>query len=310
MNLDNQNLAQVSQELTTIRDYIRWGCSRFSAANLHYGHGTDNAWDEAAQIVLSTLHLETNFTNDMLNATLTLVERRQICELIFRRIQERIPAAYLTRQAWFAGMPFYIDERVIIPRSPIAELIENDFQPWLGDRQLERILDLCTGSGCIAIACAYAFAESKVDAVDISKDALEVAKINVEKHQVADQVNLLQSNLFENVTERYDLIVSNPPYVSHEEYHALPHEYSHEPLLALKAQEEGLELVRHILSQAADYLTPQGLLIVEVGNSAQTLTERFPKVPFTWLEFERGGDGVFLLTAHDLATHKNLFVNV
>lgn len=305
MDLDNQNLTQVCQELKTLRDYIRWAYSRFNATNLYYGHGTDNAWDEAVHLVLASLHLPPEATSDLMDAKLTMVERRHVCELILRRINERVPVPYLTQEAWFAGLPFFVDQRVIIPRSPIAELIEQGFSPWL-NREVGQILDLCTGSGCIAIACAYAFPESQIDAVDISSDALDVAHINLKKHHVEEQVHLIQSDLFDKIDQQYDLIVSNPPYVAHEEYTELPHEYLHEPSISLKADEEGIDVVRRILKDAAHYLHPSGILIVEVGNSELELTERYPEVPFLWLDFERGGRGVFLLTAEQLTQYHHV----
>jgi ribosomal protein L3 glutamine methyltransferase len=303
MNLENLNLGQVSQELFTIRDYMRWGYSRFNAANLFYGHGTDNAWDEIVYLVLSALHLPPDLSSDLLNATLTTMERRYLCELIVRRIEERIPAAYLTQEAWFAGLPFHVDKRVIVPRSPIAELIESGFSPWLDNEDVTHVLDLCTGSGCIAIACALAFPGSQVDAVDISKEALEVAAINAKKHHVEDHTRFIQGDLFDQVTGKYNLIVSNPPYVCEQEYVDLPAEYKHEPQLALEARQEGLEIVERILKKAKEHLLPNGVLVVEVGNSQESLQAKYPDVPFIWLEFERGGEGVFLLTADSL----NLF---
>lgn len=306
MNLETQNLTQVCQELATIRDYIRWAYSLFNGSHLYYGHGTDNAMDEAVYLVLSALHLPPDFSPDFMNAILTTVERRNLCDLITRRIKDRIPTAYLTHETWFAGVPFYVDERVIIPRSPMAELIENGFSPWLDDKNIHHVLDLCTGSGCIAVACALAFPESTVDAVDISKEALEVAQINVERHHVADQVTLINSDLFTNVTAKYDLIISNPPYVSPEEYNTLPQEYLHEPKIALKAAKKGLEIVLKILRQAPDHLTPTGLLVVEVGNAQEVLKEQYSQVPFIWLEFERGGDGIFLISAEDLNKYQSV----
>lgn len=300
MNLDNQNLTQVSQELTTLRDYVRWAFSRFNAAKLYYGHGTDNAWDEAVQLILSALHLPPDTIPDLMSSNLTLVERRELCDLILRRINERIPAAYLTREAWFAGLPFYVDQRVIIPRSPIGELIEEGFSPWLDNHDVVKILDLCTGSGCIAIACALDFPESEVFATDISKEALSVAEINVKKYQLENRVNLITADLYPNNDQKYDLIVSNPPYVSEQEYNNLPKEYSHEPPLALKANEEGIEMVKRILQGASNYLNTNGILVVEVGNSQHALMEHFPEVPFLWLDFERGGEGVFLLTKEQI----------
>lgn len=307
MNLENQNLSAVCQELITIRDYIRWGYSLFNGSHLHYGHGTDNSWDEAVHLVLSALHLPPDISTDLMNAILTTVERRNLCELIIRRITDRIPAAYLTHEAWFAGLPFYVDERVIIPRSPMAELIENGFSPWLDGKNVRRILDLCTGSGCFAIACALVFPESEVAAVDISEDALEVAKINVHKHELEEEVTLIKSDLFQNVTGKYDLIISNPPYVSREEYRSLPQEYTHEPTMALEADKHGLDIVIRILQRASDFLTPDGILVVEVGSAQEALMKQYSEIPFVWLDFERGGDGIFLITAEDLIRYQAYF---
>lgn len=288
-------------ELYTIRDFLRWAVSQFNEAGLFYGHGTDNSWDEALALILHSLHLPYDINPAVLDARLTLSEREKLSQLIQRRVQERIPTAYLTHEAWFAGLPFYVDERVLIPRSPIAELIENQFQPWLTE-PVDTILDLCTGSGCIAIACAKAFPESVVDATDISPDALAVAKINLLRHEVDEQVHLIQADLFDGLEEKqYDLIVSNPPYVNAIEMADLPAEFHHEPRLGLAAGEEGLDIVTRILQQAKKYLSPQGILVVEVGNSEYALSEKYPHAPFTWLEFQRGGGGVFLLTAEQLA---------
>lgn len=288
-------------DLISIRDYLRWAMSRFNEAGLFYGHGTDNAWDEAVALILHTLHLPHDINPAMLDAKLTLTEREMIYQIIQQRIEKRIPMAYLTHEAWFAGMPFYVDERVLIPRSPIAELIENQFQPWIEEDSVHRILDLCTGSGCIAIACAKFFPEAEIHAADISHDALAVAKINCLKHEVENQVTLFQGNLFEPLTHQtYDVIVSNPPYVDAADMAGLPDEYKHEPALGLKAGETGLDVVTQILQQAENYLNPNGILIVEVGNSEYALCDAFPEIPFTWLEFQRGGGGVFLLTAEQL----------
>lgn len=294
-------------DLFTIRDYLRWSVSRFNEANLTFGHGTDNAWDEAVALILHTLHLSHEINPTILDARLTQIERETLYNLIQRRIHERIPVPYLTREAWFSGMPFYVDERVLIPRSPIAELIENQFQPWIDPHVVSDILDLCTGSGCIAIACAKAFPDALVDASDISTDALAVAKINVERHDLESHVNLYQSNLFDSLPSKtYDIIVSNPPYVDAEDMAALPKEFRHEPALGLEGGSNGLDLVIKMLQQAPNYLNPQGILIVEVGNSEYALAENFPDIPFMWLEFQRGGGGVFLLTAKQLLDCQSL----
>lgn len=291
----------ITSELQTIRDYIRLATSRFNAAGLYYGHGTDNAWDEAIALVLHTLHLPHDISPVVLDARLLHDEQKKLIELIDTRVEKRIPVPYLTHEAWFSGLPYYVDDRVLIPRSPIAELIENHFQPWIDENKVQNILDLCTGSGCIAIACAKAFPNAEVDASDISSDALAVAKINVLRHAVEDQVNLLTSDLFNALPKKkYDIIVSNPPYVSTQEMFDLPNEYQHEPELALAAGTQGLDAAIKILKHAKEYLQPHGILIVEVGNSEHALAEQFPHIPFLWLEFERGGGGVFMLTAEQL----------
>jgi len=288
--------------LRTIRDLIRWGASRMNEADLHFGHGTDNAIDEAAALVLHALHLPPDLHAEYFQSRLTPVEQRAAVRLLERRIVERKPAAYLTNRAWFMSLPFYVDERVLVPRSPLAELIERHFAPWLPDsRKVEAILDLGTGSGCIGIACAYAFPDARVDLADISADALEVARRNIAEHGLGDQVEAIQSDLFSALEgRRYDLIVSNPPYVGLEELDNLPSEYHHEPRLGLAAGAAGLDVVVEILRQAAGHLQRDGLLIVEVGNAQYPLCAAFPDIPFTWLEFERGGQGVFLLNAAQL----------
>lgn len=289
------------EPLHNVRDFLRWGASRFNAAGLYFGHGTDNAWDEAAQLVLHALHLPLQDSfRDWLDARLTDPEREAIAGLFERRIQERLPAAYLIGEAWFAGLPFEVDSRVLVPRSPIAELIEAGFEPWL-ETAPQRILDLCTGSGCIGIACAYAFAEAQVDLSDISAEALAVAHKNIHNHELEGRVSAHQSDLFANLQgRRYDLIVSNPPYVDASDLAAMPPEYHAEPELGLGSGEDGLYFTRQLLAQAADHLTDNGLLVVEVGNSQPALEQAFPLLPFTWIEFERGGHGVFVLRARDL----------
>lgn len=295
----------------TIRQMIDTVFQALQNAELAYGHGTDNAWDEAVALVLLVLHLPFNIDDNTLNRELTEDELKQVLYILDRRITGKIPLAYLLNQAFFAGFSFYVDRRVMIPRSPIAELIENNFQPWIKRENINTILDMCAGSGCIAIACAKQLPQVLVDAVDLSDDALSVAKMNVEQHQVENQVNLIKSNLFDKlINKQYDIIISNPPYVSYAEMSALPKEYFHEPDLALRAGNEGLEFVLRILQEAADYLTPHGILIVEVGNSQAALEERLPNVPFLWLEFERGGQGVFLLTAAQLKTSQPSLANL
>lgn len=294
----------------TIREAIDAIAKQLDAANLHYGHGTDNAWDEAVTLVFQALHLPFSISDLELARTLTCEEDNALRQLLTRRIENRIPLAYLTQEAYFFGLPFYVDERVIIPRSSIVELIERQFMPWVQrPEKVNRILDLCTGSGCIAIACAMAFEYTVVDAVDLSQDALNVAKINIEKHDVTKQVNLYRSDLFDALRgHRYDIIVSNPPYVGEEEIATLPAEYLHEPRMAFYSDEEGLALTIRILREAVNYLTDEGILVVEVGNSWELLQERFPHVPFLWLEFEHSEGGVFLLTAEQIKQYRQHFL--
>ncbi|KGD72340.1 SAM-dependent methyltransferase [Tatumella morbirosei] len=298
--MDKIFVDEAVNELHTIQDMLRWAVSRFSAADIWYGHGTDNPWDEAVQLVLPTLYLPPEIPEDMYTARLTSSEKKRIVERVIRRVNDRVPVAYLTHKAWFCGHEFYVDERVLVPRSPIGELINHRFTGLI-NIQPERILDMCTGSGCIAIACAHEFPEAEVDAVDISADALAVTEQNIEAHGLLHQVTPLRSDLFRDLPAiKYDLIVTNPPYVDAEDMDDLPDEYRHEPELGLAAGSDGLVLVQRILANAADYLTDDGVLICEVGNSMVHMIEQYPEVPFTWLEFENGGDGVFMLDRQQL----------
>lgn len=299
---------QAVRDLVTLRDFIRWGMSRFNEAEIYFGHGTDNALDEAAYLVLHSLHLPPQIGEPYMDTRLTESERRRVVDILLRRVEERVPAPYLTHEAWYGGIPFYVDERVLIPRSPVIELIEAHFEPWVQAEKVSNILDLCTGSGCIAITCAAAFPDAHVDAVDISRDALAVANINVERYDMSDQVRTVESDLFSALKgQRYNIIVSNPPYVDAQDMAALPQEYRHEPALALEAGPNGLDLVLTILHEAMYHLESDGILVVEVGNSREALEELLPEVPFLWLEFERGGEGVFLLTADKVRDHHDLF---
>jgi len=295
------NKKQAIEELQTIKDFIRWGFSQLRQSDVYYGHGTDNAMDEVFVLILHALQLPHDLPETYLDTRLTKDEKSKITGWLERRIKERIPTAYLTHEAWFAELPFYVDERVLIPRSPIAELIEAQFMPWSDPDQVHSVLDLCTGSGCIAIASAYALPEAHIDAVDISADAIDVAKINIEKHGLQEQVEPIVSDLFKQLAGRhYDIIVSNPPYVSIAEMRDLPEEYGHEPSLGLEAGNDGLDIVHQILEQASQHLNDGGILIVEVGNSQSALVQAYPDVPFLWLDFARGGEGVFLLTVEQL----------
>ena len=305
--MDKIFVDEAVNELHTIQDMLRWSVSRFSAADIWYGHGTDNPWDEAVQLVLPTLYLPLDIPEDMRSARLTSSERHRIIERVIRRVNERVPVAYLTNKAWFCGHEFYVDERVLVPRSPVGELINNRFAGILSDEP-RHILDMCTGSGCIAIACAYAFPEAEVDAVDISTDALAVTEQNISAHGLEQNVTPIRADLFRQLPQtQYDLIVTNPPYVDADDMDDLPDEYRHEPELGLAAGRDGLKLVRRILACAPDYLSEQGVLICEVGNSMVHMIEQYPDVPFTWLEFDNGGDGVFLLTKQQIVDAQHHF---
>jgi len=297
-------------QLSSIRDFVLWGEKQFLEAELFFGHGTDNALDEAAALVLKVVEQPYNLSEEALDLALSEREKARVLKLIDERINTRQPAAYLTGEALFAGLTFYVDERVLVPRSPIAELIVEQFSPWIEANKVERVLDLCTGSGCIAIACSYAFPDTSIDAVDLSPEALEVCRINIAKHDKIGKVEAIESDLFENLSgRRYDIIVSNPPYVCTKEWESLPKEFHHEPDMGFKGGESGLDLVDKILSEGALYLNPKGILVVEVGSSAEMLLEKYPMIPFCWLEFEFGGDGVFLLTAEQLIECQPFFNN-
>ncbi|MFJ5331608.1 50S ribosomal protein L3 N(5)-glutamine methyltransferase [Pectobacterium versatile] len=305
--MDKIFVDEAVSELHTIQDMLRWAVSRFNAANVYYGHGTDNPWDEAIQLVLPSLYLPLDIPEDMYTSRLITSERQRIVERVIRRVNERIPVAYLTNKAWFCGLEFYVDERVLVPRSPIGELINNYFDEQL-PKTPNHILDLCTGSGCIAIACAQAFPEAEVDAVDISSDALAVTEQNIQQHGLEYRVTPIRSDLFRDLPAiRYDLIVTNPPYVDEEDMFDLPQEFRFEPELGLAAGNDGLDLVRRILACAPDYLSDDGVLICEVGNSMVHLIDQYPDIPFTWLEFDNGGDGVFMLTQSQLVDCKTHF---
>ncbi len=298
-----------TSRLRTLRDHIRWAVSRFHAEELFFGHGTDNAWDEARQLVLGAVHLPWEIADAYLDCRLEDDERDYLHTLLKQRIEERVPTAYLLGEAWFCGMPFIVDERVLIPRSPIAESIQQRFSPWLAQTPT-RILDLCTGSGCIGIACAYEFDQAEVILADLSFEALEVANQNIERHSLEERVFTVQGDGFAGLPgQRFDLIVSNPPYVDAEDFADMPAEYHHEPELGLACGDDGLDLVRRMLAEAADHLTEQGVLVVEVGNSQVHVESLYPEVDFTWLEFVNGGHGVFLLTAEQCRVHQGLFAS-
>ena len=296
-----------SSRLRTLRDHIRWAVSRFHAEQLFFGHGTDNAWDEARQLVLGALHLPWEMADSYLDCRLEDDEREHLQALLHRRIEQRVPTAYLLGQAWFCGLPFIVNDHVLIPRSPIGQLIERRFEPWLA-KEPARILDLCAGSGCIGIACAYEFLDAEVLLADLSFEALEVANRNIEQHGLDDRVYTVQGDGFDGLPkQRFDLIVSNPPYVDAEDFADMPAEFQHEPALGLACGDDGLNLVRRILAEAADHLTETGTLIVEVGNSQVHVEGLYPEVDFTWLEFTEGGHGVFLLAASQCRDHQALF---
>ncbi|AIT09890.1 SAM-dependent methyltransferase [Candidatus Francisella endociliophora] len=299
----------IIDNLHTIRDYIRWTISEMNVNQVYFGHGSDSIWDESVHLVLSAINVSHDIDSNMVASRLLTEEKKRIINYVYQRSCERKPLPYILKKAWFAGMEFDIDERVIIPRSPIAELIRNDFSPWVNDiDDVKNMLDLCTGSGCIGIACSEVFEDANITLVDISDDALAIANHNIKKHQVGDRVKAIKSDLFNNLKgQKFDVIVSNPPYVDKEDLDSMPKEYHYEPKLALEAGSDGLDLAKRIILEADQYMTEKGVLIVEVGNSQYALMEMCPDVPFTWLSFAEGGDGVFLLTYDELVKYKDLF---
>jgi len=296
------------QKINTINQLVNYGASLFDDAKLHFGHGTGNAMDEAAYIVLNItkkLPLESDqvFANEV-----SANEKQKILEIFSRRVEEKVPAAYLVGEAWFAGLPFFVNKNVLVPRSPFAELIDDRFAPWVDERKTNRILDLCTGSGCIGIASAMYFPNTSVDLADISNLALDVAKKNIQRHGLENRVIAVESDLFEGLSgETYDLIVSNPPYVGHEELSSLPDEFYKEPQLGLDGGVSGLDLVHRILANASEHLNEGGVLYVEVGNTDEALQQCYPEVPFLWQDFEYGGHGIFMLTKEQLLEYSSLF---
>ena len=287
-----------AQQPHTLQQWLDWAEHQFTANDLFYGHGTDNPGDEALYLMRYALNTDFDFSEIDPDQTLTTEQSNAIRALLEQRIASRKPAAYLVQEAWFAGYPFYVDERVLVPRSPVAELIESQFAPWIDVEEVHSILDIGTGSGCIAIACALYLPDVSVDAVDVQQDALDVARINIARYHLESRVKLYLADVYTGLpARRYDIIISNPPYVSHQEMTQLPDEYRHEPVSGLVAGNDGLDCVRKILFGAKDYLSSNGILIVEVGNSQQAVEQTWPDVPFVWLEFEYGGEGVFLLEA-------------
>jgi ribosomal protein L3 glutamine methyltransferase len=291
-----------TESLITVRDWLRFAVSRFNEAQLFFGHGSDNAYDEAAYLILHTLHLPLDRLDPFLDASLTLGESEQVQAVIERRVRERLPAAYLTHEAWLGEHRFYVDERVIVPRSFIAELLNEQLAPWIeAPDAVTRVLDLCTGSGCLAVLAADAFPDAQVDAADLSRDALEVAARNVADYGLQDRIELIESDLFAALQGRsYDVIVSNPPYVNADSVAALPAEYQAEPVLALGSGVDGLDATRQILAKAKTHLNPGGLLVVEIGHNRDALEAAYPALPFSWLDTAGGDQFVFMLRREDL----------
>jgi ribosomal protein L3 glutamine methyltransferase len=301
--------SHITDELITVRDWLRWAVSHFEKAGLFYGHGCDNAWDEAVWLVLHALHLPLDRLEPFIDARLTTAERKTVLTLLQSRIEKRIPAAYLTNEAWLGEHKFYVDERVIVPRSYFAELLQDGLAPWVEDpTTVSAALDLCTGSGCLAILMANTFPNATIDAVDLSLDALAVAERNVSDYDLETQVELIESNVFSALEDEhgkriYDLIISNPPYVTEEAMSVIPDEYRHEPAISLVSGADGLDVVRRILAGAADHLTDEGLLLVEVGHNANLVEDAWPHVPFTWVDAPSGEAKIFMLNRQDLLDH-------
>ncbi|MBK4765050.1 MAG: 50S ribosomal protein L3 N(5)-glutamine methyltransferase [Pantoea sp. Brub] len=305
--MDKLFINEVVNELHTIQDMLRWSTSRFFNAKICYGHGVDNPWDEAVRLVLPSISLPLDIPDSMQNARLTSTERNCIIQRVIRRVNECIPTSYLTNTAWFCGYQLYVDKRVIIPRSPISEIIDNHFNGLI-DNNPDSILDMCTGSGCIAIACAYTFPKAKIDAVDISHDALDVAETNIKNHDLTKNISLIQANLFSKLPQmKYELIITNPPYVGAEEISNLPDEYRYEPEIGLAAGSDGLKIIRRILASASDYLKEDGVLVCEVGNNMIKMIEQYADIPFNWLKLYNGGDGIFTLTRQQIINAKHHF---
>ncbi|MCV2402809.1 50S ribosomal protein L3 N(5)-glutamine methyltransferase [Marinomonas sp. C2222] len=288
------------RDLSSIKDFIRWTFTRFQKADLFYGHGTDNPWDEAVQLVMGSLSLPLDFDRDMLECSLTVNEKKHIIKLVDTRIKKREPLPYLLGKAWFMGLPFKVTKDTLIPRSPIIALLEAEFSPWLSHYPLN-ILDMCTGSGCLGIAAALVFDDANVDLTDISESALEVANENIITHQVEDRVQAIHSDMFKGLDgKQYDLIICNPPYVDADDFNSAPAEFHREPELALTSGEDGLTFTHEFLSQVAHYLHDDGILVYEVGNTEIALQAAYPDTPFMWVELENGGNGVFVLNKEQL----------
>jgi len=299
---------EISNNITTLRDLISMTADEFSASHIFLGHGTDNALDEAVHLILHCLSIDFQSLEQQLDKSVTSSELEKVKVLVKQRIQTRKPLAYLINKAYFANLEFYVTEDVLVPRSPFAELIEDFFFPWVDHDNINDVLDLCTGSGCIGIASAFAFPNASVTLSDISDKAIRIAEKNTQNHQLSDRISIIQSDIFSNFSNQtFDLILSNPPYVSENEYTNLPEEYLNEPSIGLVSGKDGMDIVTKILAQASSFLTKNGIIILEVGASADLLMNRFPKVPFQWIEFENGGDGVFILNKQELEQYKEAF---